>query len=133
MKWYQTRTDFLGAEYRKSIFSICVDVWVGGHLPRKLNQNFSIPRISTIYWISSNIFEIKNRSWKKVLSISNPGIQPTHDPTLYFRYAKVGWGKWISWWIWNTLDRSETRKVIQFDSQDMVSVLILNYLATNNH
>ena len=31
------------------------------------------------------------------------------------------------------MDRSETRKVIQFDSQDMLSVLILKCFATNNH
>ena len=45
-------------------------------IPRELDKNFGIPGISTIYWISSNFLKWQNRSWKKVLLISNPGIQP---------------------------------------------------------
>ena len=45
-------------------------------IPRELDKNFYIPRISMIYWISSNFLKLKNRPQKKVISIPNPGIQP---------------------------------------------------------
>ena len=47
-------------------------------IPRELDKNFYIPRISMIHWISSNLLKLKNRQQKKVISIPNPGIQPTH-------------------------------------------------------
>ena len=47
-------------------------------IPRELDKNFYIPRISMIYWISSNFLKLKNRPQKKVISIPNPGIQPNY-------------------------------------------------------
>ena len=47
-------------------------------IPRELDQKFGIPRIGTIHWVSSTIFKYKNRSLKKVMSISYPGIQPIY-------------------------------------------------------
>ena len=47
-------------------------------IPRELDQKFGTPRIGTIHWVSSTIFKYKNRSLKKVMSISYPGIQPNH-------------------------------------------------------
>ena len=47
-------------------------------IPRELNKNFYIPRISMIHWISSNFLKLKNRLQKKVISIPNPGIQPNY-------------------------------------------------------
>ena len=46
-------------------------------IPRELDKNFYIPRISMIYWISSNFLKLKNPQ-KKVISIPNPGIQPSY-------------------------------------------------------
>ena len=34
-------------------------------IPRELDQNFGIPRISTINWISSNFFQIKKSLMEK--------------------------------------------------------------------
>ena len=45
-------------------------------IPRELDKNFYIPRISMIHWISSNLLKLKNRQQKKVISNPNPGIQP---------------------------------------------------------
>ena len=47
-------------------------------IPRELDKNLYIPRISMIHWISSNLLKLKNRQQKKVISIPNPGIQPSH-------------------------------------------------------
>ena len=46
--------------------------------PRELDQNFDILRISMIHWIRYNFLKYINRPRKKVKSIFNPGIQPTH-------------------------------------------------------
>ena len=48
-------------------------------IPRELDKNFYIPRISMIHWISSNLLKLKNRQQKKVISIPNPGIQPKYS------------------------------------------------------
>ena len=45
-------------------------------IPRELDKKFYIPRISMIYWSSSNFLKLKNRPQKKVSSIPNPGVQP---------------------------------------------------------
>ena len=45
-------------------------------IPRELDKNFYILRISMIYWIGSIFLKLKNRLQKKVISIPNPGIQP---------------------------------------------------------
>ena len=46
--------------------------------PKESDQNFDIPGISVIQWMSSKFLKKKNRPHKKVMTISYPGIQPTH-------------------------------------------------------
>ena len=48
-------------------------------IPRELDKNFYILKISMIHIIGYNFLKYKNRSYKKVISISNPGIQPTYN------------------------------------------------------
>ena len=48
-------------------------------IPRELDKNFYIPKISMIHIIGYNFLKYKNRSYNKVISISNHGIQPTYD------------------------------------------------------
>jgi len=48
-------------------------------IPRELDKKFYIPKISMIHIIGYNFLKYKNRSYKKVISISNPGIQPTYN------------------------------------------------------
>ena len=45
-------------------------------IPRELDQKFGIPRISTIHGANSTFLESKNRSPKKVISISYPFWNP---------------------------------------------------------
>ena len=47
-------------------------------IPRELDKKFYIPKISMIHIIGYNFLKYKNRSYKKVISIPNPGIQPRH-------------------------------------------------------
>ena len=51
-------------------------------IPRELDKNFYILKISMIHIIGYNFLKYKNRSYKKVISISNPGIQPSYDSRL---------------------------------------------------
>ena len=48
-------------------------------IPTELDKNFYIPRISMIHLIGYNFLKYKNRPYKKVMSIPNPGIQPTYN------------------------------------------------------
>ena len=79
-------------------------------IPRELDKNFYIPRISMIYWISSNFLKLKNRPQKKVISIPNPGIQPTHYTFFLFHLYFLMNGMnalfalyecKIEWMVWN--------------------------------
>ena len=83
-------------------------------IPRELDKNFYIPRISMIYWISSNFLKLKNRPQKKVISIPNPGIQPSYGPfgyklVLTVRYGPF-WSKFVShgpfWSLWVQIGQS---------------------------
>ena len=60
-------------------------------IPRELDKNFYIPRISMIYWISSNFLKLKNRPQKKVISIPNPGIQPMYRSKYTWKSKTFPW------------------------------------------
>ena len=47
-------------------------------IPRDLDQKLDILRIRMIHWIRFNFLNSKNRYQKKVVSIFNPGIQPSN-------------------------------------------------------
>jgi len=49
-------------------------------IPRELEKNFFIPKISMIQLIRYNFLKYKSRLYKKVMSIPNPGIRPTYRP-----------------------------------------------------
>ena len=48
-------------------------------IPTELDKNFYIPRVSMIHLIGYNFLKYKNRLYKKVMSIPNPGIQPIYS------------------------------------------------------
>ena len=49
-------------------------------IPRELDKKFYIPKISMIHIIGYNFLKYKNRLYKKVMSIPNPGFQSCHGP-----------------------------------------------------
>ena len=50
--------------------------WI--RIPRDLNQDFDIPRISKSYWFIFTFLKVKIRLSRKVTGVCNPGIQPTN-------------------------------------------------------
>jgi len=68
-------------------------------IPRKLDKNFYIPKISMIHLIGYNFLKYKNRSYKKVMSI----------PTFWTNFPNIFFLLWIRsrLSLWRSLRRCE--------------------------
>ena len=58
-------------------------------IPRELNQNFDIPRISMIHWITSNFFKQKTPI-QKICRFLKWGASPRRSPSLYYPMRNSG-------------------------------------------